>query len=173
MSAGRGTEALEEKQAPTGADKPQTTTAAEWGGSARKPGLGRHYVTLPSSAVVGIEIPDLPELIASGDLPNDLVDIAVKIAQGGADVSEELTRDAITKQPEFYRFVVKLTVKEPAVNDELYDRLPFEDKEMIVALATRQRDIDALYQHIGGLHTSTRWRKFRGLDDIDPALASV
>jgi hypothetical protein len=130
----------------------------------------RHYVVLPSGVTVGIEIPDLPELIAGGKLPNELIDIAVQVAQGNAAA---VTRDAIEGQPEFYRHIVKLTVKEPKVSDTLYEKLPFEDKEMIVEIATRQRDLDALYQHIGGLHTSKRWATFRGLDDSDEALAST
>lgn len=151
--------------------KPKTVSPAEWGGDDKKPGLKRHYVTLPSSAVVGIEIPDLPELVESGKLPNELIDVAVKVASGAN--SEETTREAIEEMPKFYRYLVKLAVKEPVVDDALYDRLPVEDKEMIVEIATRQRDIDALYEHIGGLHTSKRWRTFRGLDDLDEALAST
>lgn len=149
--------------APAAAPQP-VATGDEWAAAKR------HYVVLPSGVTVGIEIPDLPELIAGGKLPNELIDIAVQVAQGNA---AGVTREAIEGQPEFYRHIVKLTVKEPKVSDTLYDKLPFEDKEMIVEIATRQRDLDALYQHIGGLHTSRRWATFRGLDDGDEALAGA
>lgn len=144
--------------------KPKVTTADQWGGTDKTPGLARHYVTLPSSAVVGIEIPDLAELIASGKLPNSLVDVAVEVAKGNTDT---VTEEAIKEQPAFYKHVIQLTVKEPEVTDDLYAKLPTEDKEMLVEIATRQRDLDAEYKHIGGLHTSERWRKFRGLGDSD------
>lgn len=148
------------------ATKPKVTSASAWSKSKR------HYVTLPSSAVVAMEIPDLPALVSSGKLPNELIDVAVKTASGGQQ-SDETTREAIEQMPEFYRFLVKLSVKEPPVDDALYDELPTEDKEMIVEIATRQRDIDAVYDHIGGLHTSKRWRTFRGLDDLDEAVAGT
>lgn len=150
--------------------KPKVTTADQWGGTAKDPGLKRHYITLPSSAVVGIEIPDLAELIASGKLPNSLVDIAIEVAKGN---QADITADAIKEQPAFYKHVVQLAVKEPEVTDDLYAKLPTEDKEMIVEIATRQRDVDAVYDHIGGLHKNDKWRKFRGLGRLDEDVADV
>lgn len=152
--------------------KSQAITPAEWGGKTKDdPGLRRHYPTLPSGAVVGIEIPDLPELIKSGQIPNDLVETAIQ--SSGASAQAPLTREDIEQQPVFYRLLVKLTVKEPVVDDELYDRLPTEDKEMIVEFATRQRDLDAVGKHLGGLHTSKEWRQFRGLDFGGSALDNL
>jgi hypothetical protein len=142
--------------------KPKVATAEEWGGSAKKDGAGVHYPLLPSGVRVKFRIPDLPELIAAGNLPNELVDVAIKVAQGNKEVS----REAIDQQPKFYRFVIENAVLEPPITDELYKKLPVEDKEMIVALATRQTDLDAEYHHLGGLDKSDRWRKFRGLDDL-------
>lgn len=148
--------------------KPKTVSAAQWGGTEKDPGLKRHYVTLPSGAVVGLEIPDLPTLIASGQLPNHLTEFAIKAAKGIARGDEDsLTEEALKKQPEFYKYIIQEAMKEPVVDDKLYEKLPTEDKEMIVAIATRQIDMDAEYKHIGGLHTSARWRSFRGVLDLD------
>lgn len=132
----------------------KTATASAWAEAKR------HIVVLPSGVSVGIEVPDLPELIKAGQIPNELVNVAIESAKG--DV--ELKREHVEAQPEFYRLITKLTVKEPEVDDALYDKLPTEDKEMIVELATRQRDLDAEGNHLGGLHTSKKWRTFRGLD---------
>lgn len=141
---------------------PKVTTADDWGGTDKKDGAGIHYPLLPSGVRVKLRLPDLPELIASDQLPNNLVDIAVKVAQGDKSV----TIEAIKSQPAFYKFVVQHSVLAPEVTDDLYAKLPVEDKEMIVALATRQTDLDAEYKHLGGLESSERWRKFRGLEDI-------
>lgn len=146
------------------------TSAEEWGGTDKKPGLGRHVITLPSSARVAIEIPDIAEMIAAGSLPNSLVDIAIEVAKGN---QANVTADAIKDQPEFYKYVIKQTVKEPEVTDALYAKLPTEDKEMLVEIATRNRDVDAVYDHIGGLHTNEKWRKFRGHADLDPDVDGV
>lgn len=140
----------------------KVTTAAEWGGTDKKDGAGVHYPLLPSGVRVKLRLPDLAELIASDQLPNDLVDIAIKVAQNDKAVNLE----AIKSQPAFYKFIIQHSVLAPEVTDALYPKLPVEDKEMIVALATRQTDLDAEYKHIGGLEKSERWRKFRGLDDI-------
>lgn len=152
--------------------KPKVTTAAKWGGTDKDPGLKRHIITLPSGAVVGIEVPDLPELIASETFPNELVDVAIQVSAGGRGLSGETTREIIAQQPAFYKHVIQLMVKEPEVDDALYKKLPAEDKEMLVEIATRQRDLDAEYKHIGGLHTSERWKKFRGLEHLDEDVAS-
>lgn len=134
--------------------KKSTTTAAAWAKAAR------HIITLPSGVDVAVEIPDLPELVKSKEIPNDLVEVAITAAKG----TTELSREHIEAQPEFYKLLTQLTVKEPEVTDDLYKKLPYEDKEMIVEIATRQRDLDAEGKHIGGLHTSHQWRSFRGLD---------
>lgn len=132
----------------------KAVSAAQWGK------LKRHYVTLPSSAVVGIELPDLPELIKAGKLPNHLVDVAIEAAKAQND-PEKVTREQIEQQPEFYRLLIGLTVKEPEVDDTVYDKIPVEDREMVVEFATRARDVDAEYRHIGGLDKSESWRAFR------------
>lgn len=145
--------------------KPKVATATQWTKAKR------HYPTLPSGVRVGIEIPDIAELVASGSIPNELVDVAVQVAKGGSDgVDKAADKEAVEKAPALYRYLVTTMVKEPEVDDKLYDQLPTEDKEMLVAFATRQIDVDANYEHLGGLHKSERWRTFRGIPSSDEDL---
>jgi len=128
----------------------------------------RHEVVLPSGFMVEIEIPNLPQLVKTGHFSNDLMEAAI-----GVISKQEITRDLIDKQADFYTKLVALTVKSPEITEEEVSELPFEDVEMLVELATRNRDIDALYRHIGGLHRSATWRNFRGLDNEYEDLGDV
>lgn len=141
---------------PSQSSKPKPTSAAAW--KAAK----RHQITLPSGVEVEIAIPNLPLLVKTGQLPNELVTEALGAIQGG-----KLTPELIRQQSEFYDKLVAITVKDPVVTEEDVHELPFEDIELIVEVATRQRDLDALGRHVGGLHTSKEWRTFRGLPDLD------
>jgi hypothetical protein len=144
-------------------DTTKPVTAAQW----KK--AKTHTITLPSASVVEIEIPDLPALVKAGQIPNELVDMAIKVAQG----KKEVTREDIVQQADFYNKLCAISVKSPVVSEEDFANggIPFEDKEMIVELATRQRDIDAVGHHIAGLESVKEWRNFRGLtfgyEDMD------
>ena len=46
----------------------------------------RHTITLPSSAEVDVEIPNLPQLIKTGQIPNNLVDAALDETDHAAHV---------------------------------------------------------------------------------------
>lgn len=129
---------------------------------------GTHDITLPSNTQVKIRVPNLPTLVKTGQLPNALVAEALTTIQSG-----ELTAEVISQQAEFYNKLVVASVVDPAVTEEDVPELPFEDVEMIVEIATRQRDTDALGHHIAGLHTSKDWRKFRGLEDFYPDVEGV
>ena len=128
----------------------------------------RHSITLPSGFEIEIELPNLPLLVKTGQLPNDLVAKALGNIQQG-----KLTPEVIAEQSDFYDKLVSVTVKTPEVTPEDVHDLPFEDIELIVEIATRQRDLDATGKHIGGLNTSKEWRRFRGLPDLDEDLARV
>ena len=121
----------------------------------------RHCITLPSNTVVELEIPDLPSLVKTGTIPNELVDIAIGVAQG-----KKITKEDIEQQADFYNKLCAITVKSPAVTEEEFaaGAIPFEDKEMIVEIATRQRDIDAIGHQLAGLEKVRDWRSFRGLN---------
>lgn len=138
-------------------DAPKVATLASW----KK--AKTHPVTLNSGAVVEIQIPDLPSLVKTGTIPNELVDIAIGVASGA-----KITKEDIVKQADFYNKLCALTVVSPVVTEEQFasDVLPFEDKEMIVEFATRQRDLDAIGHHIGGLEKVKDFRTFRQLGSI-------
>jgi hypothetical protein len=123
----------------------------------------RHEVTLPSGTVVTIQIPNLSLMLKTGNIPNNLVEAAVEQQNAVASGNPQITREMIEQQWDYSAFLVSKTVAEPAVTPEDVAELPTEDVEMLVEFATRQRDIDALYQHIGGLDKLESFRKFRSL----------
>lgn len=148
-----------------GTQEQQPTTVAGWKKAAD------HTVRLPSGVYVGLKVPDLPALIEAGEIPQHLLDAALSMAGGNA--RQTPTRDLIIKQREFTDKLVQIAVTKPKLSDEDVKDVPYEDKEMIVEIATRQRDLDAEGHHIGGLHKSEDFRKFRGLSGFDSTLEGV
>ena len=116
-------------------------------------------VTLPSGFQVDIELPNLPALIKSGSLPNELVEVATKAA-----TEQEIPPDLFERLDEFNTYLVAKTVVKPEVAEEDVNKLPTEDIDMLVGFATRTRDMDAVGKHIAGLETIDSFRKFRKLD---------
>lgn len=141
-----------------------TTTKGAWKKAAA------HEVTLESGTVVKIRLPDLPALIESGAIPQSLMDVAVSIATGK---QQEPTPEMLKLQREFTDLVVLKTVVEPALEPEDVKEIPFEDKEMIVEFATRQRVFDAVGHHLAGLENSEDFRRFHRLREFDPAMAGL
>ena len=122
-----------------------------------------HYPLLPSGVRVGIRIPDLPALIEAGEIPQHLLDVALGIANGA---HQEASIDLVKNQREFTDRLVQLSVVEPKLTDADLAEIPFEDKDFIVAVATRQRDLDAEGEHLAGLTKSEKFRKFRRLGEF-------
>lgn len=122
-------------------------------------------ITLPSGFQIDLEVPNLPQLIANGDIPNELVDVAIGVASGRSTPG----RDVIEQSVDFAAKVVSLAVKAPEITEQdvLGGKVPYEDVEMIVEIATRQRDLDAVGKHIGGLDKLQEFRTFRRLDSIE------
>jgi hypothetical protein len=116
-------------------------------------------VTLPSGTKVDIILPNLPKMLQTGEVPNPLVQAAVDAQQG-----QRVTEETIREQFDFYKFLVAQTVKNPALHEDDVADLPFEDIEMLVELASRNRDLDAVGHHLSGLETVGAFRTFRGLD---------
>lgn len=137
-----------------------TNTLAAW----KKAGV--HEVTLASGFQVKIKLPNLPELVRAGEFPNHLVETAIKVASAPAE-QQQITADDVKSQAEFYCALVSLSLVEPIVTPDDVKELPFEDIELLAAIATRQRDVDALGHHIAGLDKNEDWRKFRGIDYLD------
>lgn len=130
-----------------------------------------HPVVLPSGVTVTIKIPDLPALIESGHIPQNLLDAALSSAAGRTP--EKPSPEAVAEQRQFVRKVVAITVVSPKITEEDVDDLPVEDREMLMEMAMRQRDLDAEFNHIGGLHNSEQFRAARGLPERDPLLADL
>ncbi len=128
----------------------------------------KHYPLCPSGVRVGIRIPDLAALIEAGDIPQHLLKAALGVAMSTTEV--EPTVELIKQQREFTDILVMLTVLDPQLKESDLVDLPYEDKEFLVAVATRQRDVDAEGEHVGGLSTSEKFRRFRGLGEFDPTL---
>ena len=136
----------------------KATTLASW----KKAAI--HYPLLPSGMRVGIRIPDLPALIETGEIPSNLLDAALGVA-GGKDTTP--TKELIAEQREFTDHIVLVSVVEPKITKDDVSAIPYEDKEFLVQVATRQRDLDAEGEHIGGLSKSDKFRRFRGLGEFD------
>jgi hypothetical protein len=127
-----------------------------------------HNVMCPSGARVVIRIPDLPRMIEIGEIPQHLLDAAIGVA-GEPDAKPSI--DLIKQQREFTDLLTAAVVHEPKLDATDIPDLPYEDKEFLVAIATRQRDLDAEGEHIGGLMKSEKFRRFRQFREFDPTLA--
>jgi hypothetical protein len=136
---------------------------------------GTHVIRLHSGAYVKIRIPDLPTLIEAGHIPNNLLDVALAIA--GGQQPKEVNKDLIMQSAEFTDLMVAKTVIEPRIgpgDDEIDVKdVPVEDKQLIVEIATRQRDVDAEGHYLSGLETSEKFRRFRRIGEFDPILADL
>lgn len=137
------------------------TTKAAW----KKAAV--HNILLPSGVRVDIKIIDLPQMVESGTFPQHLLDVALKQAANGADDVQTPTVELIHQQREFTDLLVMNSVVEPKLEPADLPEIPFEDKAMIVDVATRVRDYDAEGSHISGLDSSARFRKFRGFTHLD------
>lgn len=125
---------------------------------------GVHTPLLLSGRRVKIRIPDLGDMVESGEIPQHLLDVALGVVNNETKV----TKDLILKQKEFTAIIVRATVVEPKLEtDEQVAKIPVEDKELLVSLATRQRDVDAEGEHLAGLNDSEKFRKFRGIGEFD------
>lgn len=122
-------------------------------------------VTLPSGAVVTIKLPNILKMVSAGEIPNPLIPVAIKSTEG-QEVTEQVIRDSW----DFTKFLVPLMMVEPTIVESDVEDLPIEDVTMLVGLANRSNDLDAIGQHIGGLDTVQRFREFRGILGVDEIL---
>lgn len=138
--------------------------------------LATHFPLLPSGARVGIRIPDLAAMIEQGVVPQHLLTAALGMAQQATQnktpTVDDMTKSA-TEEREFTDLIVKATVVQPALTDDDLAEVPFEDKQFLVAIATRQRDLDVEGEHIAGLTKSEKFRRFRELGEFAPSVADV
>lgn len=152
--------------APAPEVTPAVATADAW-----KVAAG-HPVMLPSGITVRIKVLNLVAMAKTGTLPNELIKLAIPEVAGNEPepMDETEAKSALVKLANFQSWVVAESVVEPTITESDVPALPTEDSEMIVAIATRQRDIDAVGKHIGGLDTNDDWRRFRGLTTGDEDL---
>lgn len=125
-----------------------------------------HEVVLPSSYKVTIKIPDLSSMIETGQLPQTLLDTAVKAAKGEITAEQEQTPEMAAKEREFKELVCVAALVEPKITVADVGDLPVEDLDMIVEFACRQREFDAEGNHLSGLHLSEQFRRFRRIAEL-------
>ncbi len=120
-------------------------------------------VLLPSGEEVSIKVPDLPQMMKRGEIPNPLVKYVVKAEKNSADT---LTEEKVIESTDYINWLISITVTDPEISPEEAEDVPAPDKELLVALATRQRDIDAAGRHLGGLETLEDFRRFRRVGEF-------
>lgn len=155
-------EASEKAEKVTSPEKVKTTTVSAW----KK--AKQHSVTLPSGVVVTIVVPNLPKMIAGGQVPGGLVQAAISFAQ-----KPKITPELVQEQYDFAKYIVSQTVVDPDLSEAEVEEIPYEDVECLLEFATRQRDMDAVGQHMAGLEKIESFRRFRGLPDSDEDLARL
>lgn len=117
-------------------------------------------VTLPSGEQVKIKVPDVPEMLREGQVPNELI-AAVRESQddvspGGFDMEK------IKEATDYMRWLVSVTVVEPKLTPEDVPELPVLDRDMLLEFALRRRDVDAIGHQLYGMEKVADWRRFRG-----------
>lgn len=115
-----------------------------------------HSVVLPSATEVEVRLPNLPEMMQAGVIPNELLAVAVKV-----ETKDEVKTEDLEALADFHRFLVSKTLVSPEVAPEDVPKLPVEDVQFIVEIATRQRDTDALGRHLAGLERTAEFQAFR------------
>lgn len=118
-------------------------------------------ITLPSGTKVSIEIPNLPEFLRAGKVPNDLVKFANDAQEQLQDLVSEFSMEKIKEATDFMRWLTSVTVVEPKIEPEDVPELPTEDVDMVLEFAMRRRDTDEIGHHLAGLEKVDEWNKFR------------
>lgn len=157
-------------------------SASAWGEK------GVHTVTCPSGAQVRVRIPNLPQLIKHDAVPESLRAAAIKeVSSEGvpAMLRQGLSEDEVKALYDLYEHLVIEMVVEPKLKGMTFgpdpenpeksiviDRgdipsLPQEDVEMLVNIATRQQDTDALGVRLG-VEPLNRWAQFREEHECPP-----
>jgi hypothetical protein len=137
-----------------------------------------HTVTLPSGVEVEIRIPDLPAMAKAGELDNELLAYAVpsapKLDAPDEEPTPEQKKENLAKLNDFHNWLVSISVVSPKLTpEEVATTVPTPDKEVLVELASRRRDMDVTGHHIGGLEASAEFREFRELPARDEDILDV
>lgn len=129
-----------------------------------------HTIVTHSGSVVRVRIPDLAKLIEVGTIPQNLLDVAMGVAM---DPQAKPGRELMATQREFTDLVTMVTVVEPKIEEADVADIPYEDKEMLVEIATRNRNLDAEGSHIAGLDKSEKYRRFHRVGEFSPTVEDV
>ena len=145
-----------------------------------------HTITLPSGQQVRMRLPGVATILEHGDLPEDLIDLAIAeiTKDGGAAalVTEQQDRETtlarLREFTAFQRHLVAAALVEPKmsyeqVTDAVVDgTLPEDDLAMVAEIVQRLRDHDAAGVKVG-VEPLDRWATFRQLHGCadDSALA--
>jgi hypothetical protein len=149
-------------------ETPKVVSLAQW----EKKGV--HTITTHSGSVVEIRLPDLVELIETNVIPQHLLETATRVANAAqTGTVPEVSLEQLLQQRDFVNAVTVAALVNPKVTNETVSKVPIEDRELITQIATRSRDRDAVGDHIGGLHESEKWRRFRQVGEFDPTVAGL
>jgi hypothetical protein len=139
-------------------------TADDW--------IGRTYdAVLPSGMQVTFRLPSLGEMAAIGELPSDLLDLALaewsepgsavymvarpvaalpdKPTRKQQDAAEKASREVATRLARLNRHVVASALVTPKLTAEELQGVPYRDVEMLSQLVNRGKGIDAAGRHVG------------------------
>ncbi len=134
-----------------------------------------HAITLPSGMAVKIRIPNLGQLIKRDMIPQRLQGVALQQILTGAALGPDTAgaengaspEEKVEAQREMVRGLIELTewlvvemVVEPKIELDDLPGFPQEDLDMLVSIAQRERDTDALGVRLG-VTALSRWEVFR------------
>lgn len=144
---------------------------------------GIHTVHLPSGAKVQIKFPDLSRLIRSNLLPEGLRAAALRQAfddlempapADATPMTEEQRKTQIEERFKMAQELVELVdflllemMVEPKLTREEVGEIPGEDRDMLAAIAQRERSVDARGVRLGvaPLEAFHEFREFHGCDE--------
>lgn len=148
-------------------EKPKPTSLTQW-----KRGKVHEGVTLPSSAVVSVQLPNLADLIKKDAIPNTLLDAALESIPKDDETSEQ-KKERLIKQWDFLCWAIPETVVSAELKPEDVSELPFEDVEMLAGFIQRTNDIDAVGHQLGGLEVQDSFREHRGIASLAEIAAGL
>lgn len=135
---------------------------------------GVHTITTYTGHTIRIKYPNLALMMRVGLVPTHLRAIAVKFARGevnlaspalptGEDQPEPAADEAydeLVLMVELLDLIVMEMVVEPKLTQEDVDEMPGEDRDLLLAIANRERDVDAVGRRLG-VELLSRWDTFR------------
>ena len=166
------------KTARNGSSPPDATPVDVW----RE--LAVHTITVPSGATVKIRIPGIGTILAGGELPHQLVRLALldlSSPKGAAHALRQLLEDIVddekrdqlleetTRFREYQCHLVASALLEPTltVDEIMSGDFPEDDLALIAEIVQRDRIFDARGVRIG-VEPLDRWDRFHQEHGLDP-----